>query len=77
MNIDEKKIYDELLKWKEDKITKKPLMVLGVRQYGKTYIIEEFCKNEYNNFCEINLLQRPDIVELFNRQIIWKKNLIC
>lgn len=64
-----RKIYDDLLKWKDDKINKKPLMVLGVRQCGKTYIIEEFCKNEYNNFCEINLLQRPDIVELFNRQI--------
>lgn len=64
-----RKIYDDLLQWKKDKVNKKPLMVLGVRQCGKTYIVEEFCKNEYNNYCKINLLQRPDIVELFDKQI--------
>ena len=58
-----RKIYDDLLQWKKDKVNKKPLMVLGVRQCGKTYIVEEFWKNEYNNYCKINLLQRPDIVE--------------
>ena len=64
-----RKIYDDLLQWKKDKVNKKPLMVLGVRQCGKTYIVEEFCKNEYNNYCKINLLQRPDIVELFDKQV--------
>ena len=63
-----RKIYNELIKWKDNK-NKKPLMLLGVRQCGKTYIINEFCKNEFKNVCEVNLLRRNDIVELFSRKI--------
>ena len=37
-----RKIYEELLKWKNNTDNVKPLMVLGVRQSGKTYIIELF-----------------------------------
>ena len=37
------KIYLELIKWKNLNIDK-PLMVIGARQIGKTYIINEFCK---------------------------------
>lgn len=36
-----RKIYNELIKWKENTDNIKPLMVLGVRQAGKTYIIDE------------------------------------
>ena len=34
-----RKIYDKLLEWKNDENNKKPLMILGARQVGKTYII--------------------------------------
>lgn len=64
-----RKIYDKLLEWKNNKPNKKPLMVLGVRQCGKSYIIDEFCKNEFYNYSKINLLQRDDIVDLFKRPI--------
>ena len=64
-----RKIYDKLVEWKNNKTNKKPLMLLGVRQCGKTYIIEEFCKNEYKNYSKINLLKRDDIVDLFKRPI--------
>mgnify|MGYP004554661587 CR=1 FL=1 len=59
-----RKIYDDLLKWKNSE-NFKPLMVLGVRQCGKTYIIDEFCKNEYKHYKKINLLQDTDVVELY------------
>ena len=62
----QRKIYKELLLWKETEINKKPLMVLGVRQSGKTYIINEFCQNEYKNYIYVNLFEQDDIVELFN-----------
>ena len=45
-----RKIYNELLKWKSTSNNRKPLLVLGVRQSGKTYIIDQFCKNEYENY---------------------------
>lgn len=49
-----RKIYDELVKWKENEINK-PILVLGIRQCGKPYIIEEFCKNEYDIYIKVNL----------------------
>ena len=63
-----RKIYNELLKWKETAIDT-PLMVIGARQIGKTYIINEFCKNEFENYIYINLLDNPKIVELFEQSI--------
>ena len=59
-----RKIYQNLLKWKE-KGMKKPLMIIGGRQVGKTYIVQEFCKNEFENFLYINLLEHPEIKELY------------
>ena len=60
-------VYDELLKWKNDKVNNKPLMVLGARQVGKTYIINEFCMKEFEHYCKINLLNDIDIVNLYER----------
>ena len=45
-----RQIYDDLLMWKNNSDNVKPLMILGVRQCGKTYIIDEFCKREYKNY---------------------------
>ena len=52
-----RKIYNKLLEWKNNLDDIKPLMVLGARQVGKTYVINEFCKNEFDNYVHINLLQ--------------------
>ena len=59
-----RKIYDELISWKNTKDFK-PLVVLGVRQCGKTYIIDEFCKNEFKNYKKINLLYDTSVGELY------------
>lgn len=59
-----RKIYNDLLKWKKEK-NFKPLMVLGVRQCGKTYIVDEFCKNEYKNYKRINLFDNEEIITLY------------
>lgn len=50
-----RKAYNELLFWKNHK-TKQALLVTGARQVGKTYLIREFGKNEYEHFVEFNLL---------------------
>ncbi len=59
-----RKIYDDLVKWKNTN-NFKPLVVLGVRQCGKTYIIDEFCKKEFKNYKKINLLNDRDVVKLY------------
>lgn len=63
-----RKIYDNFINWK-NKGMKKPLMVIGARQVGKTYIITEFCKKEFEKFIYINLLEHPEIIELYTQNI--------
>ena len=62
--IVKRKIYEQLIDWKNTE-SFKPLIVLGVRQCGKTYIIDEFCKNEFKSYKKINLLYDLDIVKLY------------
>ena len=63
-----RKMYQELLKWKNTNI-EKPLIVIGARQIGKTYIINEFCKNEFEEYVYINLLEQTEIVKIFKEEI--------
>ena len=65
----ERKIYNELLKWKNNTNNIKPLMLLGVRQTGKTYIIDKFCKENYENYLYVNLLQDDNILNLYNSSL--------
>ena len=44
-----RKFYDSLLNWKNTK-DKECLLVKGARQIGKTYIIEQFGKENYKNY---------------------------
>lgn len=59
-----RKIYDDFLKWKNN-IYKKPIIIIGARQVGKSLIVRKFGEQEYKNFVEINLLRREDIVSLY------------
>lgn len=46
-------LYNDLLKWKADS-ARKPLILQGARQVGKTWLMKEFGKNEYKNYVYIN-----------------------
>ena len=54
----ERIIYDSLLAWK-NKPDRKPLVLYGARQTGKTWILKEFGKNEYQNVAYINCDNNP------------------
>ncbi len=64
----ERKLYKNLMDWKENNI-KMPLMIIGARQVGKTYTIKEFCEKEFQNYVYINLFEEENIVELFKEKI--------
>lgn len=49
----EREIVSELIKWKKSK-NRKPLIVHGARQVGKTYIIKKFGKENYENLIYVN-----------------------
>lgn len=59
-----RKIYTELLKWK-DSANRKPLILRGARQVGKTWIMKEFGRCEYKNFIYVNCDNEPRIARLF------------
>ena len=62
-----RKIEEELENWKSN--FKMPLMLVGARQTGKTYILEEFCKKNFNNYLYVNLDKEQDIVDVFEKTI--------
>lgn len=59
-----RKITEQLNSWVTDK-TKKCLIVQGARQTGKTFAIERFAEERYDELLEINFKQTPSAVELF------------
>ena len=59
-----RKIYKQLLKWKRN-VDRKPLMLLGARQVGKTWIMQHFGEKEYKNVAYINCDDEPRMKQLF------------
>lgn len=49
----EREIIKDLIKWKESK-NRKPLIIHGARQVGKTYIVKQFGKKYYDNVIYVN-----------------------
>lgn len=45
---------------------KSALLIIGARQIGKTYIIRDYCKSNYDNFVEINFIENRAAVDLFD-----------
>ena len=54
----------DLLKWKGSK-RRKPLVLLGARQVGKTWILEEFGKSFPDGFVKFNFEKQPELHQLF------------
>ncbi len=63
-----RKVYQELLKWKEN-TEGKALCIIGARQIGKTTLIREFGKNEYEHFAEINFVTDEKAADIFNDRL--------
>jgi len=57
-------LYKKLLLWKNSR-NRKPLLLQGARQVGKTYLVDEFGHNEYSNFIYLNFEQDLDLKTLF------------
>ena len=58
-------ILDKLIDWKNSK-DRKPLILKGARQVGKTYILKEFGENFYDNVAYFNFDHDDGLAELFS-----------
>ena len=66
-----RKIYNEFLKWKETKRGSEALLVEGARRIGKSTIVEEFAKKEYDSYILIDFNKCPSqVVDAFNTKLV-------
>lgn len=61
-----RQLYGQLLKWKS-KPSRKPLILNGARQVGKTYLLKEFGKREYSKLAFFSFDREPQVVEVFEK----------
>lgn len=61
-----RKIYDKLLEWKTESDGRTALLIEGARRVGKSTVVEEFAKNEYESYILIDFSRASKVVkELF------------
>lgn len=61
-----RKVYGQLVKWKEDGAGRTALLIDGARRVGKSYIVEEFAKAAYKSYILIDFNRvSDDVKELF------------
>lgn len=65
----ERSLYKSLLEWKQTKINM-PYMLVGARQTGKTHLLEQFCKNEFEKYLYLNLENMENVKEIFEKTIM-------
>ena len=68
----ERKINDDLLKWKRDSINK-PFFLYGARQVGKTYSVLEFGKKFYKNVAYFNTDKNYELLSLLDKEKVLDK----
>ena len=62
-----RKIYNQMLQWKQESNGKTALLIEGARRIGKSTIVEEFAKNEYESYLLIDFNRAPESIKnLFN-----------
>lgn len=66
-SVFKRKIYNEILEWKEKRSNKYALLIKGARRVGKSTIAEEFAKNEFKSYILIDFAHTSkEIIELFD-----------
>lgn len=67
-----RKLYNSLIEWKNSRF-RKPLVLEGARQVGKTWLVKEFGKNEYENMVYVNCADEPFAKALFVGDLVPKR----
>lgn len=58
-----RKIYSQLLDWKNNRNGEVALLIEGARRIGKSYIVEEFAKNEYTSYILIDFNKVSNLIK--------------
>jgi hypothetical protein len=63
---------NDLISWKNSN-TRKPLVVRGARQVGKTWLLKEFGQTHYSKLVYINFENTPNLKQLFSKDLDVKR----
>jgi len=63
-----RQLYDQLLSWKF-RTDRKPLLLQGARQTGKTYLLKEFGETEYAKLTYFNFEEAPELSSVFESSL--------
>jgi len=63
-----RKLMDRLIQWKNEK-DRKPLLLKGVRQVGKTFLIKEFGRLHFPQFHYFNFEKQPELAKIFEQDL--------
>lgn len=66
MSANEKRFNFQAIDWKDSNL-RKPLILLGARQFGKTYLLKDFGKSNYQNTAYISFESNQEYLEIFKR----------
>jgi uncharacterized protein len=64
----ERKVYQSLLQWKQA-ADRKPLLLWGARQVGKTWLLKEFGRKEFAHLHYVNFDIEPSLATIFERSL--------
>ncbi|MBW2169383.1 MAG: ATP-binding protein [Deltaproteobacteria bacterium] len=64
-----RKIDQKLVQWKKSR-SRRPLLIRGARQVGKTYSVTQFGKKQFGNCVNINFEERPEFAKCFDTLIV-------
>lgn len=65
-----RKVYNNILKWKQESNGKTALLIEGARRVGKSYIVEKFAKENYKSYILIDFSKTSkEIIELFDNYL--------
>ncbi|MDR0395103.1 MAG: AAA family ATPase, partial [Tannerella sp.] len=65
-----RKIYNELLSWKQERKGRVAIMIDGARRIGKSYIVEEFARREYKSYILVDFNRMDsNLLDIFERYL--------
>ena len=59
-----RKAFEELKQWKSRR-NRKPMLIRGARQVGKTWLMKEFGREEYRNTAYLSFADKPQAAQIF------------
>jgi len=69
VSVLKRKVDQKLKQWKQNR-SRRPLLIRGARQVGKTYSVTQLGKQQFTNCVTVNFEERPELARCFDTLIV-------